>query len=281
MNMNKILESSFEKLSILDEEKIVLKLSEQMKTEYNKSDRSGIYAKTQKLMAYNSNKIEGSTLTPDQTASLFDTGTILASGEIFKAKDIEEMTGHFSMFNEMLKTLGTPLSEDLIKRFHFRLKSGVFEDLANGYPIGEYKNRVNQVSNITTVRPDQVSNKMQELLKNYNTNKKHTLDELAWFHSQFEKIHPFQDGNGRTGRIILFKECIESGIIPVIITDKNKASYYHALNAAQTTDNYENLWTFFRQEQKDYYSVIQEFLYEYVKDNEKTVEQLITEAKND
>lgn len=260
MNINKILENSLEKILFLDKENIVLKLREKMNIEYKKMDCSGIYAKTQKLMAYNSNKIEGSTLTKDQTASLFDTGVLLANGEIFKAKDIEEMRGHFLMFNEMLKTLGTPLSEELIKKFHFRLKSEVFEDIANGYPIGEYKNRVNQVSNITTVRPDQVSNKMQELLKNYNINKKHTLDELAWFHAKFEKIHPFQDGNGRTGRMILFKECIESGIIPVIITDKNKFSYYHSLNAAHTADNYDNLWALFRREQKEYYSVIQEFM---------------------
>ena len=117
------------------------KLKKRLNIELEKHDRSGISGYTQRMLAYNSNKIEGSTLTEEQTANLFDTGSLLADSKMIRAKDIEEMTGHFSMFNEMLKTADDPLSQNLIKRYHYRLKSGVFEDLANGYPCGEFKNR--------------------------------------------------------------------------------------------------------------------------------------------
>lgn len=260
MNINKILEKSFHELSTDDEETLVKQLKERFKIEHEKMDRSGIYAKTQKLMAYNSNKIEGSTLTPDQTASLFDTGTILADGEIFKAKDIEEMTGHFSMFNEMLKTLHEPLSEDLIKKFHFRL---------------------NQVANIKTARPDEVSDRMKKLLQNYVPEKKHTVEDLARFHAAYETIHPFQDGNGRTGRLLLLRECLASDIIPVIIRDENKLDYYHALNAAQTKNDYQKLCQFFEKEQAKYYSVLQDFLYEYTKEPSDTLDGMISDAKKE
>ena len=281
MNINKILENSFHELSTYDEETLVKQLKERFTIEHEKMDRSGIYAKTQKLMAYNSNKIEGSTLTPDQTASLFDTGTILADGEIFKAKDIEEMTGHFSIFNEMLKTLQEPLSEDLIKKFHFRLKSGVFEDLANGYPVGEYKNRLNQVANIKTARPDEVSDWMKELLQNYDPEKKHTVEDLARFHAAYETIHPFQDGNGRTGRLLLLRECLASDIIPVIIQDENKLEYYHALNKAQTKEEYKELCQFFEKEQAKYYSVLKDFLYEYTKEPLSALDRMISDTKKE
>ena len=116
----------------------VEELIHRFEVEQQKNDRSGIYALTQRMMAYNSNKIEGSTLTEKQTASLFDTGTLSSEDAVIRAKDVEEMTGHFLMFNEMLKTYDLPLSHELIKRYHYKLKSGVFEDLANGYPVGEY-----------------------------------------------------------------------------------------------------------------------------------------------
>lgn len=279
LNINNLLKIPFDDLSSSDESKIVNQLCKQLCVEFKKNDRSGIYARTQKMMAYNSNKIEGSTLTSEQTASLFHTGTILSNGEIFRAKDIEEMTGHFSMFNEMIKSINIPLSEELIKKFHFRLKSGVFEDMANGYPVGKYKNRLNEVSNIETSRPDQVHERMSQLLSEYNVSKPHCLEELAWFHAEYEKIHPFQDGNGRTGRMILFRECLESGVIPVIITDKNKAEYYHSLNKAQTKNDFTDLTYFFQQEQREYHTSIQDFLYKYDLDKIASLDHIIDEAK--
>ena len=269
---NKIIKKELPELTVEESAHIVTSLIDRMMIEFKKSDRSGIYAKTQTEMAYNSNKIEGSTLTPDQTASLFHTGTLRSSGEIvYRAKDIEEMTGHFSMFNEMLKTWNAPLTEDLIKSYHYRLKAGVFEDMANGYPVGEYKNRINMVSNIETARPDQVSGYMQQFLKKYAERSETTIQVMAWFHAAFEKIHPFQDGNGRVGRMLLFKECLNNGIIPIIIRDEDKEQYYHALNQAQTCGKYEPLVTYFQQEQERYYNIAQTFLLDYSQEHQTQI----------
>ena len=132
-------------------------LSERFRIERERFDRSGVYAYTQRLLAYNSNKIEGSTLTEEQTASLFDNGTLPRSEDYYRAKDVEEMNGHFLMFNKMLDTIRQPLSSGLIKQFHYELKSGVFEDRANGYAIGDYKKRPNMIGIYQTVRPENVA----------------------------------------------------------------------------------------------------------------------------
>lgn len=236
------------------------KLIKRLEIEYAKQDRSGIYALTQRFLAYNSNKIEGSTLTEDQTASLFDTGTLKADGEIIRAKDVEEMTGHFAMFNEMLKTYKEPLSQELIKSYHYKLKSGVFEDMANGYPVGEYKNRRNRVGTIVTTEPSDVKAQMDNLINSYNDKANHTLEDLAKFHADYEKIHPFQDGNGRTGRIILFKECLKNDIIPFVILDSQKGEYYDALKEAQNNNNLEPLKEFFVICQNGYKKITEGFV---------------------
>lgn len=228
--------------------------------EQKKNDHSGVYALSQKLLAYHSNRIEGGMLTEKQTASLFDTGTLTSEDALIRAKDVEEMTGHFLMFNEMLKTYAEPLSHELIKRYHYKLKSGVFEDIANGYPIGEYKNRRNIVSDITTALPEDVHARMTALLDEYNAADKHDLHGLAKFHADYEAIHPFQDGNGRTGRLILFKECLKNDIIPFVVNDSRKAEYYHALNTAQTKQDYSLLERFFREEQTEYRQQVEGFL---------------------
>lgn len=162
--------------------------------ERKKFDRSGVYAYTQRVMAYNSNKIEGSTLTPEQTASLFDNGTLPRSDDYYRAKDVEEMNGHFLMFNYMLDTLEEDLSQELIKQFHYELKSGVFEDRANGYAIGDYKQRPNMVGMYKTVLPKNVAEEMERLLSWYAAQPKN-METLAKFHARYESIHPFQDGN--------------------------------------------------------------------------------------
>ena len=249
------------------EKQIVNVLIETFLKEHKLNDRKGVYAKTQKMMAYNSNKIEGSTLTSEQTASLFDTGTLFGvNGEIYKAKDIEEMNGHFAMFNYAIHTLDEPLSEEIIKQMHYNLKAGVFEDKANGYPIGEYKNRYNIVSDIETVKPGDVSQKIIELLEWYHLDNRHDIYKQMEFHAKFEKIHPFQDGNGRVGRMILFRECLRDKIVPVIIRDETKMEYYHVLHEAQVHGDYNPLYEYGKKQQTFYKKEILPFLeYELAK----------------
>ena len=170
-------------------------LIERFIIERKRFDRSGVYAYTQRVMAYNSNKIEGSTLTPEQTASLFDNGILPVNDDYYRAKDVEEMNGHFLMFNYMLDTLEDDLSQELIKRFHYELKSGVFEDRANGYAIGDYKTRPNMIGMYKTVAPKDVEAEMEKLLDWYNSQEKN-INTLAQFHARYESIHPFQDGTG-------------------------------------------------------------------------------------
>lgn len=218
--------------------------------------RNGVYGYTQRNMAYNSNKIEGSRLTKDQTSSLFETQTLKTDNEFVRVKDVEEASGHFIMFNVMLNTYDDVLSEDLIKDYHYALKSGVFEDKANGFPVGEYKNRTNMVSDIKTTLPIDVPKRMKDLIKNYNLKENVTLEDIAKFHAQYESIHPFQDGNGRTGRIIMYKECLKHNIFPFIIEDEYKANYYESLHIAQTQEDYNPLISFFEEEQKKYYDYV-------------------------
>ena len=167
-------------------------LLERFRIERKKFDRSGVYAYTQRLLAYNSNKIEGSTLTEEQTASLFDNGTLPKSDDYYRAKDVEEMNGHFLMFNKMLDTLDGRLTQRLIKHFHYELKSGVFEDRANGYAIGDYKKRPNMIGMYQTIRPENVKTEMEGLLEWYRS-RKPDIETLAEFHARYECIHPFQD----------------------------------------------------------------------------------------
>lgn len=259
---------------------LVETLIQRFQIEQKKNDRGGVYALTQRMLAYNSNRIEGSTLTEKQTASLFDTGTLSSEDAVIRAKDVEEMTGHFLMFNEMLKTYNLSLSHDLIKRYHYKLKSGVFEDIANGYPIGEYKNRRNMVSDIVTALPEEVESRMTDLLDRYNAIPRHSLNDLARFHAEYEAIHPFQDGNGRTGRVILFKECLKNGIVPFIISDEKKVNYYHALNAAQTRDDYGPLEKVFLSEQEIYKALVEDFILPSCLDHSKTKQKKVRRTDN-
>lgn len=227
-------------------------LLERFQIERKRFDRSGVYAYTQRLLAYNSNKIEGSTLTEEQTASLFDMGTLPRSDDYYRAKDVEEMNGHFLMFNKMLDTLDDLLSEELIKQFHYELKSGVFEDRANGYAIGDYKKRPNMIGMYATTKPTEVKTEMEKLLLWYHEQKVN-LSVLAEFHARYESIHPFQDGNGRTGRIILFRECLRNRISPVIIEDAKRSVYLEGLKAYRENADIFILEKLFADEQKNYY----------------------------
>ena len=227
-------------------------LLERFKIEREKFDRSGVYGYTQRLLAYNSNKIEGSTLTEEQTASLFDNGTLPKSDNYYRAKDVEETNGHFLMFNKMLDTLDDLLTQDLIKQFHYELKSGVFEDRANGYAIGDYKKRPNMIGMYQTVRPENVESEMTALLDWYSKQGEKDIIVLAEFHARYESIHPFQDGNGRTGRLILFRECLKNDIIPVVIEDNNRDEYLEALKEYREQKGLGKIIELFKKEQKFY-----------------------------
>lgn len=234
-------------------------LLERCKIEREKFDRSGVYAYTQRLLAYNSNKIEGSTLTEEQTASLFDNGTLPKSDDYYRAKDVEEMNGHFLMFNKMLDTLDEPLTQELIKKFHYELKSGVFEDRANGYAIGGYKQRPNMIGMYQTVRPEDVEKEMNVLMGWY-FRQKVNISVLSEFHARYESIHPFQDGNGRTGRLILFRECLKNGIVPVVIEDANRNEYLEALKEYREEKSLDKLITLFEKEQQFYFGKCKYFM---------------------
>lgn len=234
-------------------------LLSRFKIERDKFDRAGVYAYTQRLLAYNSNKIEGSTLTEEQTASLFDNGTLPKSDNYYRAKDVEEMNGHFLMFNKMLDTLDEVLSQELIKQFHYELKSGVFEDRANGYAIGEYKQRPNMIGMYQTVRPEEVAHEMRLLLEWY-CNQNVNISILAEFHARYESIHPFQDGNGRTGRLILFRECLRNGIVPVVIEDANRNDYLEALKTYREEKTLDKLVKLFDKEQVKYWEKCKYFM---------------------
>lgn len=242
------------------DKEFVEQLKLQLLKEFKLQDKKGVYGFLQKTMAYNSNKIEGSTFTSKQTAFLFDTGTIVTDMDGYcNSKDVEEATGHFMMFNEVLKSLGKPLSVEMIKAFHFQLKAGVFEDRANGYPVGEFKNRRNLVGNIVTELPENVPAKMEQLVAEYNSGNQ-TLQDIARFHADYERIHPFQDGNGRTGRAIVLKQCLDSGISPVLIADEDKIQYYRALYAVEDEHSYDKLFEFFQKEQARYYETLKSYV---------------------
>ena len=238
----------------MENETYMKRLKDRLQIEFKKQDRSGVYGYTQRSMAYNSNRIEGSTLTEKQTASMFETGTLYVDDPdmIFRTKDIEEMNGHFKMFNYMMKHMDEPLSSELIKGMHKNLKEGVFEDLANGYAVGDWKKRENRVSDISVALPEKVPELINDLILDFNSNANITLRDIAAFHAGFESIHPFQDGNGRVGRMIILKQCLDHNIVPVIIRDIHKAEYNRYLNKAQHEQDYKGLEAYFEKEQKYY-----------------------------
>ena len=231
-----------------------------LQNEKDRQDRSGIYGYTQRTLAYNSNRIAGSTLTETQTAALFAEGYLPSSDEVYKRKDIEEMNGHFLMFNYMLDTLEEDLSEELIKHFHHELKSGVFEDRANGYAIGEYKKRANMVGMYKTALPNEVAEEMAKLLEWYNMQEK-SLHILAEFHAKYEIIHPFQDGNGRTGRMILFRECLKNpNICPFIIRDDSRNKYIEGLMEYREKQKTDKIVLLMEKEAEEYYQQCKYFM---------------------
>ena len=190
-----------------------------------------LYHKTQLEFAYNTNHMEGSTITKDETESIYDTGTILTSKDkVIVLKDATEIKNHFTLFKYMLDTIDEDLTEDLIKKYHFILKDGTLTDEEKvWFNVGEYKLKKNFVGDIKTSLPKNVSKDMKNLLSWYKNKSKVTIEDIIEFHVKFEQIHPFQDGNGRVGRIIMFKECLKNNIIPFYIEERNKSFYIRGL----------------------------------------------------
>ena len=205
-------------------------LLEQLKHEMKIGYKNGIYHLTQVKMAYNSNRIEGSKLTEEQTVLMYETKSILFNdGDSVLVNDIVETQNHFILFNYMLETAEDKLSEALVKEYHRILKSSTVDSQNSWFRVGEYKKVANTVGLVDTEKPDEVPGRMKNLIDWYNSLKNVTIQDIIKFHYEFESIHPFQDGNGRVGRIIMFKECLKNGIMPFIIEDTNKAYYYRGL----------------------------------------------------
>lgn len=192
--------------------------------------KGGIYHKTQIDLTYNSNKIEGSKLSEDQTRYIFETNTIgLGKNESVNVDDIIETTNHFRAIDYVIDNADIQLNEAFIKQLHNILKSGTSDSNKEWFIVGDYKKLPNEVGGEPTTPPKKVGAKMQSLLKNYNKKKTLTLKDIIDFHHKFELIHPFQDGNGRVGRLIMFKECLANNIVPFIISDELKLFYYRGL----------------------------------------------------
>jgi len=198
----------------------------------------GIYHKTQIELTYNSNHIEGSSLTHEQTRYIFETNTIGAEKEVFNVDDVIETANHFRLVSLIIDNAKSVLTEEFIKQLHLILKNGTSDSRKEWFAVGDYKKLPNEVGGMNTTPPEAVSDRMKELLNDYNTKEKIGFDDVLDFHVKFEKIHPFQDGNGRVGRLIMFKECLKYNIVPFIIEDDLKMFYYRGLAKWETEKGY-------------------------------------------
>ena len=220
--------------------------------------KGGIYHRTQIDLTYNSNHIEGSRLTHDQTRHIFETDTVGVEGDTLRVDDILETTNHFRCIDMVIDRAGEPLTEAFIKELHAQLKSGTSDSRKEWFAVGDYKRLPNEVGGMETTPPKEVHREMKRLLAEYNARRRKTLDDILDLHQRFECIHPFQDGNGRVGRLVMFKECLAVGIVPFIITDDLKMFYYRGLRQWPTIreylrdtcltaqDNYKALLDYFR-----------------------------------
>ena len=203
-------------LSILQEEK---------KSKYS----GGIYHKTQIDLTYNSNHMEGSRLTYDQTRYIFETNTISVENETLNVDDVIETANHFRCIDMIIDNAKSALSEKFIKELHLILKSGTSDSRLEWFSVGDYKKRPNEAGGMPTAMSEEAADKMKALLTEYNGKEEKTFEDVLDFHVKFERIHPFQDGNGRVGRLIMFKECLKYNIVPFMIEDNLKMFYYRGL----------------------------------------------------
>lgn len=222
--------------------------------------KGGIYHRTQIDLTYNSNHIEGSRLSHEQTRFIFETNTVGFEGDSIRVDDIIETTNHFRCIDYIIDHAETRLTESLIKELHLMLKSATSDSRKEWFAVGDYKHFPNEVGGCETTAPENVKSEISALLKEYNSIKEKTFDDILDFHCRFESIHPFQDGNGRVGRLIMFKECLANGFVPFIITDELKMFYYRGLQqwhsikeylrdtCLSAQDNYKVLMDYYRVE---------------------------------
>ena len=210
----------------INKDSILFKLREEMEMKL----KGGLYHQTQIRLAYNSNHMEGSRLTEDQTRSIYETKTIGITEGSEKIDDIIETVNHFRCFDYIISIADKDLSEDIIKHIHLLLKNGTSDSQKEWFAVGDYKKRPNVIGDmIETTHPSKVAAETKKLLQAYRENSNITFEDIIDFHYKFEKIHPFQDGNGRVGRLIMFKECLKYNIPPFIIEDKSQDYYKRGL----------------------------------------------------
>lgn len=200
-----------------------------LKLEKESKLKGGIYHKVQIELTYNSNHIEGSCLTHDQTRYIYETNTIGLTIEVINVDDIVETANHFRCIDLIIDKANLNITENLIKQLHFILKNGTTDSRKNWFVVGDYKKLPNEVGGRVTTSPEKVEDEVKSLIEWYNNIKNKTLKDIIEFHYRFECIHPFQDGNGRVGRLLMFKECLKYNIVPFIIDDKLKTFYYRGL----------------------------------------------------
>lgn len=202
---------------------------ERLKLEKESKMPGGIYHKIQIELTYNSNHIEGSRLTHDQTRHIYETNTIGVKDSVINVDDIVETANHFRCIDYIIDMVNYPISESMIKQLHSLLKAGTSDSRKAWFAVGDYKKLENEVGGIKTTKPKDVEKEMRNLLKKNNRKKSKSFEEIIEFHYMFERIHPFQDGNGRVGRLIMFKECLKNNIVPFIIDESLKEFYYRGL----------------------------------------------------
>lgn len=209
--------------------KITFPLLQTLREQKEMRLKGGIYHKTQIDLTYNSNHIEGSRLTHDQTRYIYETNTIGITDDAVSVDDIVETVNHFRCIDFIIEQAELKLTETFIKHLHEKLKSSTSDSRKSWFRVGDYKLLPNEVGGNVTCDPKDVHRQMKQLLQDYNSKKQHSLDDILDFHCRFESIHPFQDGNGRVGRLIMFKECLKNGIVPFIMTEELKGFYYRGL----------------------------------------------------
>lgn len=215
-----------------------VRLIDVLKREQESQLSGGIYHKVQIDLTYNSNHIEGSRLTHDQTRYIFETNTIGIDNELINVDDIIETANHFKCIDIIIENVNYSLSEKFIKQLHYILKNGTSDSRKKWFAVGDYKKYANEVGGKQTTLPENVAKEMKVLLSKYNSKKDVTFEDILDFHYKFECIHPFQDGNGRVGRLIMFKECLKHDIVPFIITEELKLYYYRGLKEWQYEKGY-------------------------------------------
>lgn len=213
-------------------------LLNQLKEEKDMKLKGGIYHKTQIDLTYNSNKIEGSKLTHDQTRYIFETNTIGATKDSINVDDIIETTNHFRCIDLIIDKAKSKLTESFIKELHLLLKSGTSDSRKDWFNVGDYKKLPNEVGGNETCSPKEVTSKMKAMLTDYHKIEQKTIEDIIAFHYQFEIIHPFQDGNGRVGRLIILKECLNNNVVPFIIDEELKLFYYRGLQEWENIRGY-------------------------------------------